>query len=30
MAIHKISDTTLRTIKAGTDTIDGKGRLDIA
>lgn len=28
MAIHKISDTTLRALKADADTIDGKKRLD--
>lgn len=28
MAIHKISDTTLRALKANVDTVDGKKRLD--
>jgi integrase len=28
MAINKISDTTLRSLKANTDTVDGKKRLD--
>lgn len=28
MAIHKISDTTLRALKPSTDNIDGKLRLD--
>lgn len=28
MALHKISDTTLRSLKPTTDNIDGKQRLD--